>query len=192
MSAESKNQTKVEIEPKIKVKTKKETKLKTKAKTKTKTKGKTKTKAKEKNETKSKTKTESKKKTTKKTTKKVEKKTVDEKELLEKNIDLLKRNIQKDLEDQLVEQNKFGSQFTDMIQNYIYYVELKERLKYDIKVRGIRYECVGGNGFITTKPNESCERIIKVTTEMRKILCDLELKEPEAEKPTDGIEDDLL
>ena len=86
-------------------------------------------------------------------------------------------------------QNKSGKQFDDMIEDYIYLVKLKEELQYDIKKNGIRYETMTGNGFKTEKPNESCERLLKVNAQMLKILQDLNLKAPEEGS---GEEGDLL
>lgn len=99
--------------------------------------------------------------------------------------------IKKDLKEQLIAQNRFGEHFNDMIDNYLFYVKLKEELQYDIKQKGIRYEAKTGNGYLTDKPNESVKNLINVTTEMRKILQDLDLKEPD-EPPEEGEEDDLL
>lgn len=99
-----------------------------------------------------------------------------------------KTAIKEDLENQLIAQNKFGKQFDDMIEDYLYFFELKERLKYDIDINGIRYPNTGGNGFTTYKPNESVERLQKTNGQMLKILQDLDLKAPEE----DGEGDDLL
>lgn len=96
--------------------------------------------------------------------------------------------IKEDLGNQLIAQNKFGKQFDDMIEDYLYFFELKERLKYDIDINGIRYPNTGGNGFTTYKPNESVERLQKTNGQMLKILQDLDLKAPEE----DGEGDDLL
>ena len=87
-----------------------------------------------------------------------------------------------------ISQNKFGKQFDDMIEDYLYFYELKERLKYDIDINDIRYLNTGGNGFATYKPNESVERLQKTNGQMLKILQDLDLKTPEE----DGEGDDLL
>lgn len=108
---------------------------------------------------------------------------------LEETINDKKQAIKEDLQNQLVAQNKFGKQFDDMIEDYLYFVELKERLKYDIDINGIRYRSTGGNGFTTFKPNESVERLQKTNGQMLKILQDLDLKAPEEEG--DGG-DDLL
>lgn len=107
---------------------------------------------------------------------------------LEEKIKDKKEAIKEDLENQLITQNKFGKQFDDMIQDYLYFVELKERLQHDLEINGIRYRTTGGNGFTTFKPNESYERLLKTNAQMLKILQDLELKAPDE----GGGGDDLL
>ncbi len=108
----------------------------------------------------------------------------------EEDVQEKKELIRKDLLDQLLSQNKFGKQFDDMIEDYLYFVEQKERLQHDININGLRYKTTGGNGFTTYKPNESYERLLKTNAQMLKILQDLELKTPE-ESGGEG-EDDLL
>ncbi len=144
-----------------------------------------------------------KKKTTKST--KSKKKTIEEKlEIIEENVEKVekklelekaitdkKQAIKEDLQKQLMAQGKYGKHFDDMIEDYLYLVELKEKLKADINDKGIRYKTTGGNGFTTYKPNESCERILKTNAEMLKILQDLDLKSPDEIDNGDG-EDDLL
>lgn len=110
---------------------------------------------------------------------------------LEERIANIKNSIKEDLKNQLISQNKFGKHFDDMIEDYLYFFELKERLKFDINMNGIRYMTTGGNGFTTFKANESVERLQKTNAQMLKILQDLELKEPE-EAPEEGEGDDLL
>lgn len=98
--------------------------------------------------------------------------------------------IREDLKKQLLDQNKFGKQFDDMIEDYIYFFILKEQLKLDIDVRGVRYISIGGNGFATEKRNESIERLPKINGQMLKILQDLDLKAPDEGGGEEG--DDLL
>jgi len=112
-------------------------------------------------------------------------------EQLEEKIEDKKQSIKEDLQNQLIAQNKFGKQFDDMIEDYLYFVVLKERLQHDIDVNGIRYKTTGGNGFTTYKPNESCERLIKTNGQMLTILDKLDLKAPD-EGPKEGEGDDLL
>jgi len=110
---------------------------------------------------------------------------------LEEKIRNKKQAIREDLQKQLILQGKFGKQFDDMIEDYLYFIELKERLQYDLDVNGMRYKTTTGNGFTSNKPNESYERLLKTNAQMLKILQDLELKSPEPEKPGDD-EIDLL
>lgn len=99
-------------------------------------------------------------------------------------------SIKEDLKSQLISQGKFGRQFDDMVEDYLYLVDLKERLKNDIDENGIRYKNTGGNGFTSFKPNESCERLLKTNAQMLKILQDLDLKAPDEGGGDEG--DDLL
>ena len=116
---------------------------------------------------------------------------IENEQQLEEKIADVKNSIKEDLKNQLLTQNKFGKHFDDMVEDYLYFFELKERLKYDIDINGIRYKTTGGNGFTTFKANESVERLQKTNAQMLKILQDLELKAPE-EGPKEGEGDDLL
>ncbi|MBR3002862.1 MAG: hypothetical protein IKF38_04815 [Clostridia bacterium] len=144
------------------------------------------------------------KKKTSKTSKSKEKKIEKDIERIEKNIEEIekakefeesiskkKEEIREDLKSQLIAQNKFGKQFDDMVEDYIYFVELKERLQHDLDINGIRYKATGGNGFTTFKPNESYERLLKTNGQMLTILEKMDLKAPD-EGPKEGEGDDLL
>lgn len=109
------------------------------------------------------------------------------KKLVEKKIGA----IREDLKEQLLAQNKFGKQFDDLIEDYIFFVRLKEDLQYDIQENGIRYRTMTGNGYLIDKPNESVQNLVKINAQMLKILQDLELKAPE-DNPEEGEGDDLL
>lgn len=111
-------------------------------------------------------------------------------EELEKRIIEKKEAIREDLQDQLRSQNKFGKQFDDMVEDYIYLVESKERLQHDLDINGLRYKTTGGNGFTTYKPNESYERLLKTNGQMLTILEKLGLKAPDEGGGEEG--DDLL
>ena len=96
--------------------------------------------------------------------------------------------IREDLNNQLMQQNKFGKHFEDMVEDYIFFFKMKEDMRQDLVDNGLRYRNTGGNGFTTFKPNESVLNILKVNGQMLKILQDLELKAPDEE----GEGDDLL
>ena len=87
--------------------------------------------------------------------------------------------IKKDLLDQLEAQNKFGQYYKDLVEDYMYNFELKNILQKDIDENGLRVHRVTGNGFETEKPNESVERLMKVNTQMLKLLQDLNLQIPQ-------------
>lgn len=113
---------------------------------------------------------------------------IEEREEFNKNVEKKKEEIKEDLKNQLMSQSKYGKQFDDMIEDYLYLVGLKEILQRDIAKNGLRYKTTGGNGFTSYKPNESCERLLKTNAQMLKILQDLDLKAPEEA----GEGDDLL
>lgn len=108
-----------------------------------------------------------------------------------KKIDEKVDSIREDLKNQLFTQNKFGKQFDDMVEDYIFFVRLKEDLQNDIRDKGLRYEVRTGNGYVTEKPNESVKNLKDINAQMLKILQDLDLKAPE-EGPKAGEGDDLL
>lgn len=122
---------------------------------------------------------------------KLQKEEEEKKKERQKQIEDKISTIRDDLNNQLLSQNKFGKQFDDMVEDYIFFVKLKENLQYDIAEHGLRYRAVTGNGYPTDKPNESVQNLIKVNAQMLKILQDLELKAPD-EGPEEGEGDDLL
>lgn len=114
------------------------------------------------------------------------KKTLENQEKNDEKINI----IRNDLNNQLLEQGKIGKHFDDMVEDYIYLVKLKDELQADIKAKGIRYRVKTGNGFYTSKPNESVQNLLKVNAQMLKILQDLDLKTSENKNTGDG--NDLL
>lgn len=114
---------------------------------------------------------------------------IEDNQKLEEKINEKKQLIKEDLQKQLISQGKFGKQFDDMIEDYLYFIELKERLQHDLDINGMRYKTTTGNGFTSNKPNESYERLLKTNAQMLKILQDLELKSPDPEKDGDDAND---
>lgn len=88
------------------------------------------------------------------------------------------QQIKKDLLDQLEQQGKYGEFFTDLVEDYMKFYKLKNDLQKDIKKNGIRIKGMNGNGFMCEKPNESIPNLVKINTQMLKILQDLDLKAP--------------
>ncbi len=107
-------------------------------------------------------------------------------------------NIENDLKEQLESLSKYGKFYDDLVNDYLYLLDLREKLKKDIKDKGIRYKFTNGNGKEQEKPNESVAHLIKVEQLLLKIINDLEInqayKSPadEAEKTIDYSENDLL
>ena len=88
---------------------------------------------------------------------------------------------------------KNGKYYDDLVNDYIYYLELRAKLKKDIKDKGLRYKTTNAAGKEVEKPNESIVNITKVTTLMLKILSELKLNEPIVHPPSnkkDKVEDD--
>ncbi len=89
-----------------------------------------------------------------------------------------KKEMRQSLEEQLRLQDKTSKFYQDLVNDYIFYWDLKKKLIKDIKEKGIRYSAINGNGIRVEKPNESVQNLQKTTVTMLKILTDLNLKEP--------------
>lgn len=97
--------------------------------------------------------------------------------------------IKEDLLLQLEKQDKTGKFYTDLVEDYIYFFTIKNKLKKDIKDKGIRISYVNGNGILTERQNESILNLTKINSQMLKILSDLDLQKPLVQP---GDPDDLL
>lgn len=96
------------------------------------------------------------------------------------------RDIKNDLLKQLQLQNKTGNHYLDLVEQYMRYYVIKEELDSDIREKGIRYMCMNGNGIEVERPNESVDRLLKITPTMTKLLDSLGLKEPIVQQQSDG------
>lgn len=97
--------------------------------------------------------------------------------------------IKDDLIQQLEIKGMYHSFYRDFVDQYVEYFNMKNKLMKDIKEKGVRVEVTSGNGFTTSKANESIMLCQKTTQMMLKILNDLGLQEPVVEETTD---DDYL
>lgn len=102
----------------------------------------------------------------------------DGEDLVAKKMSLKERKVKKSLTEQLKLQNKTADFYMDLVEDYMSYWRMKEKLVKDIEDKGLRYECTNGNGIEVEKPNESVQNLQKTTAIMLKILNDLNLKEP--------------
>lgn len=89
-----------------------------------------------------------------------------------------KKQIKESLLEQLKLQKKDASFYEDLVEDYLFYWDMKKKLIKDIKEKGVRYSAINGNGIQVEKANESIQNLQKTTVTMLKILTDLNLKEP--------------
>nr|MDE6141459.1 hypothetical protein [Bacilli bacterium] len=66
----------------------------------------------------------------------------------------------------------------DMVNDYLFFYDLKNELQDDINKNGVRVKYKNGNGLATEKDNASVSNLLKVNSQMLKILTDLNLKDP--------------
>lgn len=97
--------------------------------------------------------------------------------------------IKDDLIHQLEMQSKYDKYYLDLIDDYLFFYQLKNKLKKDIKDKGVRYSVTNGNGIEVEKPNESILNLTKVNTQMLKILSELNLKD--STSSPEGVNNDL-
>lgn len=110
-----------------------------------------------------------------------------------------KETIREDIRNQLDDLQKYGKFYDDLVDEYIYLITVREKLKTDIRKKGVRYTFTNGNGKEQEKPNESISNLIKVEQIMLKIINDLGINQPsikpppkESSKIESGEESDLL
>lgn len=87
-------------------------------------------------------------------------------------------NIRKELKEQLANIGKANSATYELVEDYIRFYNLQDDLFTDIKKRGSVVSVVNGNGFEVVKQNESVQNVLKVNTQMLKIISELGIKEP--------------
>ena len=78
------------------------------------------------------------------------------KKLVEK--DLI--NIREDIIIQLDSLSKFGKYYDDLVNEYLSLLSIREALKDDIYLKGVRYKFTNGNGKEQEKANESVTNLI--------------------------------
>lgn len=101
------------------------------------------------------------------------------------------RDIKKDLTLQLERNRTFGKHYEDLIEDYMSLWETKEQLLEDIQLRGVTVVYNNGGGQAGLKKNDSIEQVLKVNTQMLKILDTIGIK-PEAYSGGGDAGDDEL
>ncbi len=99
--------------------------------------------------------------------------------------------IKEDLNNQLSSLGKFGKYYEDLIDDYVFMVRQKDKLRADINKKGIRYQTTNGNGIEVSKYNESYTTFMKLNSQMLTILEKLNLKEPQLPPGPEEHEEDL-
>lgn len=100
--------------------------------------------------------------------------------------------IKEDLKDQLIDQNKLGHQYDDLLDHAVYLFELKDKLQDDINNNGIRIKSMTGNGYEKEDDNKSVDKLLKVSAQLMKVLNDLGMKEPTVDSGGENNGEDLL
>lgn len=111
----------------------------------------------------------------------------------EKTADSIKREkkfkqLKADLLNQLERSGNEKSYYVDLVNDYMHLYITKTLLQEDINIRGVRVRYDNGGGQSGIKKNDSIEQLLKVNTQMLKILEALEIS-PEVD---DDLEDDEL
>ena len=98
------------------------------------------------------------------------------------------QEIKTDLLEQFRARGSPGQHYLDLIDDYMNLWITKNMLLGDIKTRGVTVQYNNGGGQSGYKKNESVEQVLKVNTQMLKILDSLEIK---PSSPEGGEEDEL-
>ena len=85
--------------------------------------------------------------------------------------------IESTLMEQLINQRKVAEFYEDLIRDYMFYYDLKEKMQRDIEKRGLVITVTTGNGFAKKGVNENVKELRETSKMMLKILQDLGLQE---------------
>lgn len=107
---------------------------------------------------------------------------------VQSNKDKLREEIKADLVLQFKERDFDNITFMDLIEDYMEFWDIKNRLIHDIKTRGVNIKWHNGKQE-GLKKNDSTGDLVKVNNQMLKILSELNLKAPPQTKDDD--DDDI-
>ena len=99
------------------------------------------------------------------------------------------RSVKENLSDELKRNGVLGKTYSDLIEDYMDFWITKQLLVKDIMERGTLIKYNNGGGQIGWKKNDSIEQLVKVNTQMLKLLDALGLSPPVA---VQGDDDELL
>ncbi len=95
------------------------------------------------------------------------------------------RKIKQDLLEQLERNGTIGSQYEDLVKDYMELWEIKNKLIEDIKEKGVSIRYQNGEKQFGYKKNDSIAELNKTNTQMLKILDHLGLKPSSIETGND-------
>ena len=98
-----------------------------------------------------------------------------------KNYDELK----KELEKQLITSNNYNKVTIELLEKYIKFTEIEDKLNADIDKRGVSIAWDNGGGQKGRKKNDSIAELTKVNAQKLKILDKLGIKAPESKDEGD-------
>lgn len=97
------------------------------------------------------------------------------------------RELEEDLLDQLERAGNTKRYFVDLVADYMQLYVTKTMLQMDIEHRGVRVRYDNGGGQHGYKKNDSVEQLLKVNTQMLKILEALNIS-PDEDEPDEDDE----
>lgn len=95
---------------------------------------------------------------------------------MKRNLEKLRKAIEKDLKEQLRRNGTTGKYYIDLVEDYMKLWDIKNSLFSDIEDRGVVTSYNNGGGQTGTKQNDSVFSVLKVSDRMTKILDNLGVK----------------
>lgn len=84
--------------------------------------------------------------------------------------DKLRAEIKSDLLEQIERNGTYGKYYVDLIEDYMSLWDAKNGLVEDIRTRGVTVDYISNTGQTNVKKNESVGELVKVNSQMTKLL----------------------
>lgn len=94
--------------------------------------------------------------------------------------------LRKTLEEQLITQDNYNKITIELLEKYINFTKIEDKLNKDIENRGVSVKWDNGGGQKGQKKNDSISELTKVNAQKLKILDKLGIKAPELKDDGDG------
>lgn len=94
--------------------------------------------------------------------------------------------LRKTLEEQLITQDNYNKITIELLEKYINFTKIEDKLNKDIEDRGVSVKWDNGGGQKGQKKNDSISELTKVNAQKLKILDKLGIKAPELKEEGDG------